>query len=162
MQAFPFLNSSIDPLHWPPRDPYDALKQSWEREAAAANAIPKSRYPPYHPAYSALDAEDDEDEDRYQDVARQRQHASSSEDEDDDDVPLSQLRHRSVKLRRGSEGLEVRPRGRGVGYLDDNPSQSSDEEVVEVDHAIAHGSDWEELYEKRREVSLYDSGSDSD
>lgn len=152
----------IDPLRWPPRDPYDTLKQSWEREAASSNAVPKSRYPPYHPAYSALDAEDDEDGDRYNDIQREL-NDSTSEEDGDDDVPLAQLRHRSVRLRRGSEGLEVRPRGMGLGYIDENTTHSSDEEDMLLESgAIARNSDWEELYDKRREVSLYDSGSEDD
>lgn len=108
-----------DPLHWPPRDPYDSLKEVWNREAQ----VQQSSYPPYHPSYSALEAAEDED-----------------------DVPLAEIRSRSVKIRRGSEGFEIRPRG-----LTDS---DEDEEAEEA------GSDWEELYEKR--MALYDSASDDD
>lgn len=83
----------------------------------------QSSYPPYHPSYSALEAAEDED-----------------------DVPLAEIRSRSVKIRRGSEGFEIRPRG-----LTDS---DEDEEAEEA------GSDWEELYEKR--MALYDSASDDD
>lgn len=155
----------LDPLRWPPRDPYDALKESWEREAAAANAVRKSRYPPYHPSYSALDAEDDDGENRYGDIPdRYDDDDGGPEDKgDEDDIPLAQLRKRSVRLRQGSEGLEVRPRGIGVGQLDDISTDSSDEDRDLVEGLrLDNDSDWEELYERRKEVALYDSGSDDD
>lgn len=143
------------------------MKQSWEREAAASNAISKSRYPPYHPAYSALEAQDDEGENRYGDQQPAYRYYSPSEDEgegeDDDDIPLSHSRQRHVKLRRGSEGLEVRPRGLGVGYVDEDPLDSSDDEGMLVERQENNReSDWEELYDKRQGPSLYDSGSDDD
>ena len=96
------------------------LKQSREREAASQ----RSQYPPYHPKF----------------------HAMVATEGDDDDIPLAQIRDRSVHLRRGSEGFEVRPRA------DFNSEEdSSDEEATSR-------SDWEEMYQRRQ--YLHDSGSD--
>jgi palmitoyltransferase len=111
-------------MRWPPRDPYENLKESWARESQ----IQRSRYPPYHPAYSALEAEAD----------------------DDDDVPLAELRQRNVRIRRGSEGFEIRPHG-----LD----TSDDDEASEQDEAP--DENWDQLYDKRG-TALYDSASDDD
>ena len=121
--SFPFVLGT-EPLRWPPRDPYENLKESWAREAE----IPATRYPPYHPAYQALDAEENED----------------------DEVPLAELRKRNVRIRRGSEGFEVRPQMFG----------SSDEEEEGEEPEVLPEENWDELFEKRR--ALYDSGSDDD
>ena len=118
-----------EPYNWPPRDPYSLLRQSWEREAQ----VQRSRYPPYHPRYSALDAEAD----------------------DDDEVPLADLRSRSVRIRRGSEGFEVRSHLASAD-VDDVPEI---EELLESDQS-ERSSDWEELYQRRQH--LYDSGSEGD
>ena len=67
---------------------------------------------------------------------------------DDDDVPLAHLAQRSVRLRRGSEGFEVRPASR----QDDEDSDSS--------KPASDSIDWNELYE--RKAMLYDSGSDDE
>ena len=66
--------------------------------------------------------------------------------EDEDDIPLAQLQTRSVRIRRGSEGFEIRPRSTVTGQLSD----SEDDE-----------SSWEELYEKKKHT-LYDSAEDED
>lgn len=84
--------------------------------------------PPYHPDYQAVTAVDD----------------------DDDELPLATLQTRSVRIRRGSEGFEVRPR-HGASDSDEE-SQISDATHIEED------AGWEELYE--RKYSLYDSDSD--
>lgn len=53
----------------------------------------------------------------------------------------------------------MRPRGIGVGQLEEELTDSSDD----IDrYRIDNDSDWEELYDKRKEVALYDSGSDED
>jgi hypothetical protein len=149
-------------LHWPPRDPYDLLRQSWEREAATSTgaAPPKSRYPPYHPAYSALDAQDEDDEDRLQNVYEDD---ASSDTDEDDDVPLSHLRQRSVRLRRGSEGLEVRPLGMGVGeFYEEKEDDNQDRATNAGQNGAGSDSDWEELYDTRKGPTLYDSASEDD
>lgn len=96
----------------------------------------KSRYPPYHPKYHAM-----EDEDEVGDYR-----------EDDDDVPLAEIRQRSVRLRRGSEGFEVRP----IGVIAD--LSGSEEDAGRHESIDSDDSDWEELYQKR--LALYDSESD--
>lgn len=87
--------------------------------------------PPYHPDYQSLTAVDDEDE----------------------DVPLAELQKRSVRLRKGSEGFEVRPVARYT--ISDSEEESSDTPSKQE-----FGSDWEELYD--RKYALYDSESNDD
>lgn len=125
--SFPSVEGS-EPLRWPPRDPYENLRESWAREAEMD--MHRSRYPPYHPKYQALDAQDNADE--------------------DDEVPLEELRRRNVRIRRGSEGFEVRPTGL-------SPSSSEEESQEELQ---GPDEDWDTLFEKRK--TLYDSGSDDD
>ena len=67
---------------------------------------------------------------------------------DDDDVPLAHLAQRSVRLRRGSEGFEVRP----AFHQDNEDSEGSE--------PASDNTDWDELYE--RKAMLYDSGSDNE
>lgn len=174
----------LDPLAWPPRDPYDSLKQSWEQEAAKQPR--KSRYPPYHPKYSALEAEDDNEEDDEDDDNARNSHSESENDEDDvendDDIPLANLHTRAVRLRRGSEGFEIRPRGltairrrRADGMAgessdenvhletarDDHQGSSGEDEIANEQDVGGSSSDWEELFEKRP-PALYDSASDDE
>lgn len=127
--SYPSITGT-EPLRWPPRDPYENLRDSWAREAE----IQRSRYPPYHPKYQALDAQDEEDE--------------------EDEVPLAELRQRNVRIRRGSEGFEVRPNGVHT------PSEEGEENEAEDRQDGSLEDSWEELFDKRK--ALYDSGSDDD
>lgn len=68
--------------------------------------VQHDRVPPYHPDYykgEAYPAEGDDDEDSLV--------SSDDEVEDDEDIPLGGAHDRksSVRVRRGSEGYEVRP-----------------------------------------------------
>lgn len=121
------LSCFTDPANWPPRDPYDSLRDTWAWEAEQA-ALPAA----LDPRLAALQAEDTASEVRL----------------NDDDVPLAHLAQRSVRLRRGSEGFEVRP-----AFHDDGEDSDSSEPASD-------NTDWNELYERKE--MLYNSGSDDE
>lgn len=126
--AFPYFPDPASQQDWPPQDPYDiprapAVESPWtygdealnptlqpsNAYRRAQNARGRSNVPPYHPAYRPPESSwvrDDSDDERHTPSTPSR-HSPYDEDYSDYEMEPG-----GPRVRRGSEGFEVREQSR--------------------------------------------------